>query len=52
MLGKPRRSDKQGLSRTASFWKPEILSLVDQKPEDEQTEVILLPAAKFAEKDG
>ena len=37
---------------TASFWKPEILSLVDLKPEDVQTEVFLLPAANFAEKDG
>jgi formate dehydrogenase major subunit len=37
---------------TASFWKPEILSLVDLKPEDVKTEVFLLPAANFAEKDG
>jgi formate dehydrogenase major subunit len=37
---------------TASFWRPDILSLVDLKPEDVQTEVFLLPAANFAEKDG
>ncbi len=37
---------------TASFWRSDILSLVDLKPEDVQTEVFLLPAANFAEKDG
>jgi formate dehydrogenase major subunit len=37
---------------TASFWRPEILSLVGLKPEDVQTEVFMLPAANFAEKDG
>jgi formate dehydrogenase major subunit len=37
---------------TASFWKPEILSLVDLKPQNVQTEVFMLPAANFAEKDG
>jgi formate dehydrogenase major subunit len=37
---------------TASFWKPEILELVNKKPADVQTEVFLLPAANFAEKDG
>jgi len=37
---------------TASFWRPDILALVDQKPEEVQTEVFLLPAANFAEKDG
>jgi formate dehydrogenase major subunit len=37
---------------TASFWRPEILDLVDLKPEDVKTEVFLLPAADFAEKDG
>ena len=37
---------------TASFWKPDILALVDLKPEDVQTEVFMLPAANFAEKDG
>ena len=37
---------------TASFWRPDILELVDLKPEDVQTEVFLLPAANFAEKDG
>jgi formate dehydrogenase major subunit len=37
---------------TSTFWKPEILDLVNLKPEDVKTEVILLPAANFAEKDG
>ena len=37
---------------TASFWRPDILELVDLKPEDVKTEVFLLPAANFAEKDG
>jgi formate dehydrogenase major subunit len=37
---------------TASFWRDDILALVDRKPEDVQTEVFLLPAANFAEKDG
>ena len=37
---------------TASFWQPEILSLVDLTPEKVDTEVFLLPAANFAEKDG
>ena len=37
---------------TASFWRPDILALVDLKPEDVQTEVFMLPAANFAEKDG
>ena len=37
---------------TASFWRPDILALVDLKPEDVKTEVFLLPAANFAEKDG
>ena len=37
---------------TASFWRPDILSLVDLAPEEVQTEVFLLPAANFAEKDG
>jgi formate dehydrogenase major subunit len=37
---------------TASFWREDILALVDLKPEDVQTEVFLLPAANFAEKDG
>src|SRR5215472_11565593 len=39
-------------TETASFWKPEILWLNDGKPQDVQTEVFLLPAANFAEKDG
>ena len=39
-------------TETASFWKPEILSLINQKPEEVKTEVFLLPAANFAEKDG
>ena len=37
---------------TAAFWRDDILALVDKKPEDVQTEVFLLPAANFAEKDG
>jgi formate dehydrogenase major subunit len=37
---------------TASFWRDDILALVGKKAEDVQTEVFLLPAANFAEKDG
>jgi formate dehydrogenase major subunit len=37
---------------TATFWRDDILALIDRKPEDVQTEVFLLPAANFAEKDG
>jgi formate dehydrogenase major subunit len=37
---------------TGAFWRDDILSLVDLKPEDVQTEVFMLPAANFAEKDG
>jgi formate dehydrogenase major subunit len=37
---------------TASFWRQDILDLVNLKSEDVQTEVFLLPAANFAEKDG
>jgi len=37
---------------TAAFWREDILALADKKPEDVQTEVFLLPAANFAEKDG
>jgi formate dehydrogenase major subunit len=37
---------------TAAFWRPDILSLVDLAPEDVDTEVFMLPAANFAEKDG
>jgi formate dehydrogenase major subunit len=37
---------------TASFWRPDILALADKRPEEVQTEVFLLPAANFAEKDG
>jgi formate dehydrogenase major subunit len=37
---------------TAAFWREDILALVDKKPEDVHTEVFLLPAANFAEKDG
>jgi formate dehydrogenase major subunit len=37
---------------TAAFWRDDILALVDRKPEDVETEVFLLPAANFAEKDG
>jgi len=39
-------------TETAHFWKPEILQLVGLKPQDVSTEVFLLPAANFAEKDG
>jgi formate dehydrogenase major subunit len=37
---------------TASFWRQDILALVGKKSEDVATEVFLLPAANFAEKDG
>ncbi|MBI3669783.1 MAG: formate dehydrogenase-N subunit alpha, partial [Acidobacteria bacterium] len=37
---------------TAAFWKPEILAEIGKKPGDVKTEVFLLPAANFAEKDG
>jgi formate dehydrogenase major subunit len=37
---------------TASFWRDDILALIDKKTEDVPTEVFLLPAANFAEKDG
>ncbi len=37
---------------TSAFWKPEILALINKKPADLKTEVFLLPAANFAEKDG
>jgi len=37
---------------TAAFWQPEILELIGRKPSEVQTEVFLLPAANFAEKDG
>ncbi|MGH9147355.1 MAG: formate dehydrogenase-N subunit alpha [Vicinamibacterales bacterium] len=37
---------------TAAFWRSDILALIDRKPEDVQTEVFMLPAANFAEKDG
>ncbi len=37
---------------TSSFWREDILALVEKKPEDVDTEVFLLPAANFAEKDG
>ena len=37
---------------TAAFWRDDIQALVNKKPEDVQTEVFLLPAANFAEKDG
>jgi formate dehydrogenase major subunit len=39
-------------TETASFWKPEILALINKKPEEVKTEVFLLPAANFAEKEG
>jgi formate dehydrogenase major subunit len=37
---------------TAAFWRPDILALSDLRPEAVQTEVFMLPAANFAEKDG
>ena len=37
---------------TAAFWRPDILALSDLTPERVQTEVFMLPAANFAEKDG
>jgi formate dehydrogenase major subunit len=37
---------------TAAFWKPDILKLAGKTPADVATEVFLLPAANFAEKDG
>lgn len=39
-------------TETAAFWKPEILALAGAKPEENDTEVFMLPAANFAEKDG
>jgi formate dehydrogenase major subunit len=39
-------------TETAAFWRRDILDLVNLAPEDVQTEVFLLPAANFAEKDG
>jgi formate dehydrogenase major subunit len=37
---------------TAAFWRDDIQGIVGGKPEDVATEVFLLPAANFAEKDG
>ena len=37
---------------TSTFWKREILELAGNRPEEVKTEVFLLPAANFAEKDG
>jgi formate dehydrogenase major subunit len=37
---------------TASFWRPDILAVSGLEPADVQTEVFMLPAANFAEKDG
>jgi formate dehydrogenase major subunit len=37
---------------TAAFWRDDIQQLVGKTPEDVQTEVFMLPAANFAEKDG
>jgi formate dehydrogenase major subunit len=37
---------------TAAFWRPDILAASELKPEDVKTEVFMLPAANFAEKDG
>jgi formate dehydrogenase major subunit len=37
---------------TPSFWRDDIQAVVGKKPADIKTEVFLLPAANFAEKDG
>jgi formate dehydrogenase major subunit len=37
---------------TAAFWREDIVALAGRKPEDVHTEVFMLPAANFAEKDG
>jgi formate dehydrogenase major subunit len=37
---------------TATFWRDDIQALIGSRTEDVQTEVFLLPAANFAEKDG
>jgi formate dehydrogenase major subunit len=37
---------------TAAFWRDDIQALIGKTSEDVQTEVFLLPAANFAEKDG
>jgi formate dehydrogenase major subunit len=37
---------------TAAFWREDIQALIGKKPEDVSTEVFMLPAANFAEKDG
>ncbi len=39
-------------TETSEFFRQDILSLIEKKPADVQTEVFLLPAANFAEKDG
>lgn len=39
-------------TETAGFWRPEIAAVSKNKPADVKTEVFLLPAANFAEKDG
>lgn len=37
---------------TAAFWRSDIQALIGHRTEDVKTEVFLLPAANFAEKDG
>jgi formate dehydrogenase-N alpha subunit len=37
---------------TAAFWRDDVLALVGKKADEVQTEVFMLPAANFAEKDG
>jgi formate dehydrogenase-N alpha subunit len=37
---------------TAAFWREDVQALIGKKPEDVGTEVFMLPAANFAEKDG
>src|ERR1019366_9161565 len=39
-------------TETAAFWRADIQAVAGGKPADVQTEVFLLPAANFAEKDG
>lgn len=36
----------------SSFWKPEVIETVGMRPQDVQTEVFLLPASCFAEREG
>jgi len=40
------------MTETSQFFRSDILALIDKKPQDVKTEVFVLPAANFAEKDG